>query len=99
MRPYAGYSIDFSAFWKFYKSTTRADYSQYRSSFVRCFCASEKKFGLSEGYGSNHVNLVGDHLTQICSYTRTAMLSNGVPEAAVKNIIARFKKWFISYYA
>lgn len=98
MKPYAGYSTNFNAFWKFYEGTAKVNYSKYRTTFVNCFCECEKQFGISEGYGSNHVNLVGDHLTEICKSTRVAMLSKGVPEAAVKNIIERFKKWFKSYY-
>lgn len=99
MKPYAGYSINFEAFWKYYREATRVDYSRYRAIFVKCFCISEKKYGLTEGYGSNHVNLVGSKLTPICSQTRIEMLSNGVPDAAIKHIITHFKKWFNSYYA
>ena len=59
MRAYAGYSINFNAFWQYYKGAARTDYSQYRTVFVQCFCASETKYVLSEGYGSDHVNDVG----------------------------------------
>lgn len=99
MRPYTGYSINFNAFWTYYRGVVKVDNSRYRAVFDRCFCACEKTYGLSEGYGSDHVNLVGSKLAPICSNTRTAMLSNGVPDAAVKQIISHFKKWFNSYYA
>ncbi|MGN0168082.1 MAG: hypothetical protein ACI4AB_08575 [Acetatifactor sp.] len=99
MKPYAGYSINFEAFWKYYKGAARSDYSRYRAIFVKCFCESEAKYGLSEGYGSDHVNAVGKRLAPICSQTRVLMLSKGVPDAAIKHIITHFKKWFNSYYA
>ena len=99
MKPYAGYSVDFNAFWQYYRGTVRADYSSYRQGFVRCFCACEKKYGISEGFGSNHVNLVGKYLTKICKDTRVMMLSQGIPDVATKSIIDKFKKWFVSYYA
>lgn len=98
MKPYAGYSVDFNAFWQFYGETVRTNYSNYKQVFVRCFCVCEEKYGLSEGFGSNHVNLVGDYLTKICKDTRIMMLSLGVPDVATRNIIEKFKKWFISYY-
>lgn len=99
MRPYAGYSINFEAFWKYYRGATRVDYSGYRATFVKCFCESEAKYGLSEGYGSDHVNAVDKRLAPICSQTRVLMLSKGVPDAAIKHITTHFKKWFKSYYA
>lgn len=34
MRACAGYSIDFNAFWKYYKGAVKTDYSNYRTTFL-----------------------------------------------------------------
>lgn len=97
MRPYAGYRIDYNAFWKYYRESSRVDYSNYRNLFIRCINVSIEDAGI--GYCSNHVNMVDKKLTQICKETRVLMLSNGAPDAATKHIIERFKKWIKIYYA
>lgn len=95
---YKGYSVDFVAFWNYYRGTARTDYSRYRQTFNNSFMYQMKKSGFSQGVYSNTVNLVEKNMTQLCKDTRVDMLSRSVPDAAVKQIITSFKKWFASYY-
>lgn len=96
MRAYAGYGVNYRAFWEYYNNSSKVNYSQYSRIFDRCFQDCINRHGI--GYCSNHVNLVAAKLTPICRDTRTAMLSNGVPDAAIKHITSKFKKWIVSYY-
>ena len=97
MKRWAGYYIDWDEFWKYYRETSKADYSQYRQLFQNSISKGAKSYGLYES--SNYVNNVGDHLTGICKVARTNMLSNGASAQAVKHIMDKFKKWLFEYYA
>ena len=54
--------------------------------------------GYENGFYSNTVNLVWQHMTKLCNRSTTIMKSNGVPAAACTSFTTNFKKWFKSYY-
>ncbi len=95
-------SLNFSKFWEYYQATARtADYSRYRDKFFRAFSDSLEDMQLKDWrYPGNwpSVDTISKNLPKICSKVRVAMLSGGVPSAAVTNILGRFKKWFQEYY-
>ena len=97
MKQYAGYGINFTDFWKYYKNSSRVDYSNYSSVFLKCIHASIESAGIYSC--SNYVNLVDKKLATICKETRILMLSKGVPDKAARHIIECFKKWLKIYYA
>ena len=97
MRAYAGYGIDYSAFWNYYRHTSKVDYSQYAQLFKNCMVNSIDSLGIY--YGSAYVNNVGDNLTKVLKRAKVSMASNGMPDKAIKHISEKFKKWLYEYYA
>ena len=95
-------TVSFEKFWDYYRSTTRTvDYSQYRKSFFWAFSKAleDLRFKTIVCPGDwPSTATIKTNLTKICTKVRVIMISNGVPAAAVTNIIDRFKRWFKEYY-
>lgn len=99
MKPYAGYSVSFPAFWKYYNQTVKKNYADdYWRSFQSAFLKAMADEGYENGFYSNTLNLVWQHMTKLCNRSTTIMKSNGVPAAACTSFTTNFKKWFKSYY-
>ena len=99
MKQYAGYSVDFQAFWNYYNATVKKNYANdYWKLFQNAFLSVMSDEGCPNGYHSDTVNIVWKHMTKLCNRATTLMKSNGVPAAACTSFTSNFKKWFKSYY-
>ena len=99
MKQYAGYSVDFSAFWRYYNETVKKNYADdYWKAFQSAFRTAMADDGYQDGHYSDTVNLVWKHMTKLCNRSTTIMKSNGVPAAACTSFTKNFRVWFKSYY-
>ena len=99
MKQYAGYSVDFQAFWKYYNATVKKNYgNDYWKVFQNAFLAALNDEGYPNGLHSDTINFVWKHMTKLCNRATTIMKSNGVPATGCTSFTTNFKKWFKSYY-
>lgn len=94
--------ISFDKFWKYYNSTAKTvNYSGYSKQFFSSFSKALEDLNLKDWrYPGNWPapETISKNMTKICGKVRVNMISNGVPAAAVTNILDRFKKWFREFY-
>lgn len=95
-------AINFNKFWQYYNATAKtANYSSYSKQLFSSFGKALDDLKLRDWrYPGNWPEpaTISKNLTKICSKVRVNMISNGVPAAAVTNILDRFKKWFKEFY-
>lgn len=94
--------ISFAKFWEYYNATAKTvNYSGYSKQLFAAFSRALEDLKLKDPrYPGDWPApaIISKNMTKICSKVRIIMISNKVPEAAVKNILDRFKKWYREFY-
>ena len=94
--------INFTKFWEYYNATAKTvNNSKYSKQLFSSFSKALEDLQLKDfRYPGNWPTpeTISKNMTKICGKVRVNMISNGVPAAAVTNILDRFKKWYREFY-